>query len=467
MARSLAIRLTDFHAEFLCLQRLRGRTKVTGRLTIPLVSPVQEDDNETVLLTKRVTTFLKNNKIRNGQVFASIPREEVVLREIQLPLAVEENLQQVLTYELDRYTPFSKDEAHFAFEIVNRNLDANTLTLLLAAVDKARLQGYIKRLTLLGVTPSAIEITSTAMLNTLRQIRKLKDTTPSLPMPLLAMIDIHETGYELIITEGPYLRYTRSIPKSNNLMLHIGVELDKGIAAIKREKQDVQEVILGSSTGVQREHLTPDSLATHTGLHVVSAEPFASESMVLMGLGFRGLHNGTPTINLLPQQTQLQSPRRRYAPTLALIALLGCLMIGYIAIEVANNRATLKNINDQLSALSPQISSMTALQDQSTTVEQRLQTIDSLAPGHLGALDVLKELTTIVPDQSWLTNLTYKAHSVTLTGKAKSSPAHLISVLEHSALFYDVNFSEPVSGQEFRIQAKVRTNAIDINTDTP
>ena len=60
------------------------------------------------------------------------------MREIQLPLVVEENLQQVLSYELDRYTPFVKDEAHVGFEIVARNSEANTVTLLFAAVEKAR-----------------------------------------------------------------------------------------------------------------------------------------------------------------------------------------------------------------------------------------------------------------------------------------------------------------------------------------
>lgn len=463
MATSLAVRLTDVHTEFLCLQGSKGRARVTGRLTIPSASPVQEGANETVLLKKKVATFLKKNKIRNGQVFVSIPREEVVLREIQLPLVVEENLQQVLTYELDRYTPFSKDEAHFAFEIKARNSDANTLTLLFAAIEKARLQRYLKRLTLLGVTPTAIEVTSTAMLSTLRQIRTLTNTSPSLPAPLRVMVDIHETGYELIIAEGPHLRYTRSIPKSDDLVMNLGVELDKGIAAIKRERQDIQEVILGQ-TGMQRDALSPDTLAAHMGLHVASAEPFASESMVLVGLGLRGLNNDIPAINLLPQHTKPQSPRRRYAPTVALVGLVGCLTIGYIAVEVIHNRTALKDINDQLRILSPQISAMTALQDEATAVEQQLQKLESLAPDQLGVLDILKELTTIVPDENWLTNLTYKGHSITLTGKAKSSPARLISLLERSSIFYDVNFSEPVSGQEFRIHAKVRTLPI---TETP
>ena len=441
---------------------------MTGRLTVPTAPPSQETADDTGLLQKKVATFLKKNKIRNRRAFVSIPREEVVLREIQLPLVVEENLQQVLSYELDRYTPFVKDEAHVGFEIVARNLEAKTLTLLFAAVEKARLQRYLKRLTLLGVTPTSIEVTSTAMLCALRRLRSIKDTPPSRPTPLRVMVDIHETGYEFIIAEGTQLRYTRSILTLNNIVVNIEEELNKGIAAIKRERQDIQEVILGQG-GVQREHLSLDALATHIGVDVTSAQSFASESMVLVGLGLRGIHNDTPTINLLPQpqQTTPPSPRRRYAPTATLVALLGCVSIGYIGIDVMNNSTVLKEMNDQLRALSPKISAMTAVQDSATAVELQFQTLQSLAPNHHGVLDVLKELTTIVPDENWLTNLTYKGHSITLAGKTKSSPAHLISLLEHSSIFYDVNFSEPVSGQEFRIQAKVRTLPFIAGTDNP
>ena len=302
MTTSLAVRLTGLDTGFLCLQRSRGHARVTGRLTVPTAPPSQETADDTGLLQKKVATFLKKNKIRNGRAFVSIPREEVVLREIQLPLVVEENLQQVLSYELDRYTPFVKDEAHVGFEIVARNLEAKTLTLLFAAVEKARLQRYLKRLTLLGVTPTSIEVTSTAMLCALRRLRSIKDTPPSRPTPLRVMVDIHKTGYEFIIAEGTQLRYTRSILTLNNIVVNIEEELNKGIAAIKRERQDIQEVILGQG-GVQREHLSLDALATHIGVDVTSAQSFASESMVLVGLGLRGIHNDTPTINLLPQQT--------------------------------------------------------------------------------------------------------------------------------------------------------------------
>ncbi len=472
MATSLAVRLTPLHMELLCLQQSRSRLRVTGTLTIPATPATADAGTETARVKKQVTTFLKQNSIRNGQVFVSLPREEVVLREITLPLVVEENLAQVLTYELDRYTPFAKDEAYFSYQVMTRNAENNTLTMLFCAVEHARLQRYRTRMTAVGLTPTAIEVTSTAMLRSLSGPEVARTASPSGTAPLRAMVEVHEAGFELILAEGPLLRYARSVPKVDDVLRSIEVELDKAILSMKRHRNQILDITL-SQTVVHRDHILAETLEAHVGIPTRLADPFASESMALIGLGLRGLDQKAGPINLLPQDTAPHSPRRRYAPTVALLTLAIGLAIGYLALAFMNDRKTLNDVNEKLQAFSPAIATMTRLQDQTSTIQKQIQTLQSLMSNQHGALDILKEVTTVVPDQNWLTNLTYKGHSISLTGKANSSPAHLISLLEHSSVFYDVNFTEPVNGQEFRIQARIHTPAstevteVTEVTDTP
>ena len=47
------------------------------------------------------------------RVVVSLPPREVLRRTITLPAAVEENLRQALTYDLDRHTPFKPEELYF------------------------------------------------------------------------------------------------------------------------------------------------------------------------------------------------------------------------------------------------------------------------------------------------------------------------------------------------------------------
>lgn len=46
-------------------------------------------------------------------VYLSLPAERALRKTLRLPLAVEENLRQTLTFELDRQTPFKPDQVYF------------------------------------------------------------------------------------------------------------------------------------------------------------------------------------------------------------------------------------------------------------------------------------------------------------------------------------------------------------------
>ena len=52
---------------------------------------------------------------RNFRLLLCLPPEQVLQRTLTLPLAVEENLRQTLTFELDRYTPFRPEQVYFDF----------------------------------------------------------------------------------------------------------------------------------------------------------------------------------------------------------------------------------------------------------------------------------------------------------------------------------------------------------------
>lgn len=52
-------------------------------------------------------------------VVLMLPEDRVLRRTIRLPLAVEENLRQVIGFELDRFTPFKSEQAYYDFRVVD------------------------------------------------------------------------------------------------------------------------------------------------------------------------------------------------------------------------------------------------------------------------------------------------------------------------------------------------------------
>ena len=75
---------------------------------------------------------------RGGSVALVIGEANGFRRELEMPLAVQDRLQQVLGYELDRLTPLKPSELYYDFRISQRNLSAGTCTVELAAAPRMR-----------------------------------------------------------------------------------------------------------------------------------------------------------------------------------------------------------------------------------------------------------------------------------------------------------------------------------------
>ena len=79
------------------------------------------------------------------KVVIALPPRQVMRKTLVLPAAVEENLAQALSYDLDRHTPFRPDQLYFDAAVINRNPAAKTIGVdwvaaLKTAVDSARRQ---------------------------------------------------------------------------------------------------------------------------------------------------------------------------------------------------------------------------------------------------------------------------------------------------------------------------------------
>ena len=75
---------------------------------------------------------------RGGSAAVVIGEANGFRRELEMPLAVQDRLQQVLGYELDRLTPLKASELYYDFRVKHKNLSAGTCTVELAAAPRMR-----------------------------------------------------------------------------------------------------------------------------------------------------------------------------------------------------------------------------------------------------------------------------------------------------------------------------------------
>lgn len=81
---------------------------------------------------------------RGGAAALVIGESNGFRRELEMPLAVQDRLQQVLGYELDRLTPLRPSELYYDFRVRQRNLSAGTCTVELAAAPRMRVDPMLE-----------------------------------------------------------------------------------------------------------------------------------------------------------------------------------------------------------------------------------------------------------------------------------------------------------------------------------
>ncbi len=92
------------------------------------------------------------------KVVIGLPGDAVLLKALTLPLAAEENLEQVLAFEMDRHTPFKAEQVYFDYRILRRDAHNNRLELELAVVPREAVDKPLTQLAGWGVTPIAVTL---------------------------------------------------------------------------------------------------------------------------------------------------------------------------------------------------------------------------------------------------------------------------------------------------------------------
>jgi general secretion pathway protein L len=114
---------------------------------LPLQDPdvIQQLDQRLALQSSTSINLLLNPK-------------QVLRRQLQLPLAAETKLREVLGFEIDRQTPFSLDQVHFEHRVLERNPQTKQCHVELIVVSKALLEQKLQQLGPLASRVSAVDV---------------------------------------------------------------------------------------------------------------------------------------------------------------------------------------------------------------------------------------------------------------------------------------------------------------------
>jgi len=134
------------------LVRRRDRTAVT-RLGV-----VDIDDADPEAAKAGLRTLLQGQQLDRMRVSLLLPADRALRKAVDLPAAAEENLRQVLAFEMDRLTPFSADAVHFDVQVVDRDDETKRLRAGLTVLPRALVDPNVATLRRIGLNPVAVAL---------------------------------------------------------------------------------------------------------------------------------------------------------------------------------------------------------------------------------------------------------------------------------------------------------------------
>jgi len=391
-------------------------------------------------LNEAIRSFLPHFDPAKEPLYVCLSPDQTIGIELYLPQAAEENLQQVLEYEIERHLPFRREEVYYDFLPMGKKGDK--VGILLFAVPKKYLDEVLDVLSALDLKPEGVETTASAISNYLLFCKG------GIPGPAL-VLGGESQSWEMVglgakgngWREEPVLLYTHGLSQADWLK---GPGREIFHSCLREspecyswgETSDFLHFVEGDSL------LSKDLLALGKEKLVGDKEMAHPFFLPAAGAALRGLRESTLPINFIPgtgseKQGRMLSGLNMF---LALFLLIGLLVWG--GSYSIKGEMRLRQLQNEIQRLRPSVNKLLLKEDELKKLREELSFLSGMKERKGEILRALDELSRIVPSSSFLSNLRYREGSVELRGSAENA-SNLVPILERSPLFKEVESNAP------------------------
>ncbi|MBP1763209.1 MAG: type pilus assembly protein PilM [Firmicutes bacterium] len=266
--------------------------------------------------------------ISAGPIVAAINGRTVFMRDITFPLMQQEELQEAVRWDIEKYVPFPPDSYYYDFAVLNKRIETMEMDVFLAAAPKRTIDGLAEVFHKAGLKPMAIDIEPLAIYRTmenaensllvdigaeLSHITVFQDGAPALTRMIqscgnrfteriMESIGIDRTAAESMKrTALPEI-----LPQVNEFASDLAAELHRTIEYLQTQNKQVKLARIVLSGGGIKSLNLPQQLEQEMGLAVVVHDPFihleiddsferqyiqtvAPQMAVAVGLALRGV----------------------------------------------------------------------------------------------------------------------------------------------------------------------------------
>lgn len=142
-------------------KKVEIRGLVEARLEI---DPGMTEIQRQAAISAQINTLLKNAKIKTKNAVFCISGQTAFVRQLKVPSTTPERLQRIIQFEAKEQIPFPLEQTAFEYQVFPTD-SANELEVLLVAIRKDHIDGFMRLVKRTALNPLAISVSSLAVHN--------------------------------------------------------------------------------------------------------------------------------------------------------------------------------------------------------------------------------------------------------------------------------------------------------------
>jgi Tfp pilus assembly protein PilN len=399
----------------------------------------------------------KDFGIGKTDVVLVVPKQWVVVKSAGLPAAAGENLSQVVMYELDRFTPFSSDEAYYDYLVGGKTADKIDLSI--AAAKASTITEYTDKLTERGVAVKRVSFDLSSLATACRFATGKNSF-------IFAGVD--RNGIKGGVVDAGILKTAavQEFKGDDDLLMSVIVEdflADQNTYAGASSEGALTIVSFQDEMNSLQETLKSRAVATFevlNGMDRKLARPAGNgiTRASLAGGAIEQLWPPARGFNLLSKGIR-ERARKPFLLTALLAIIIASCVVASFFVPISTEQDRLKEIDRQINMRREEVRNVEKSKDQIDALNKKMALINNFKHDKPLYINLTKELTLIIPKNAWLTRVRIAGPLVNIEGYAPSATS-LIQILEASKYFEKAEFSSPT----FR-DARMNMDRFQIKTD--
>ncbi len=414
--------------------RVLSRIRMKGFKTYPMEDRYPTPEG----LASTVSMALSSLHASGTGVTLCIPKAWAVVKTVEFPSSVRDNLPDVVSYEMDRLTPFTREEALYDFRILQE--DGGRLSLVLVAARADLINPYIKALGERGFDVRKVIMNLSGLGTVCSYSHKCEDGI---------FFRLGENEYEAALFSGGLIAAVRAgslgTEDEKSRVNLISGEIRMLMEEAKKRGVSPQVILsLKSSSPTLREMLKLSMNATFKVFEEGGSTfglPSGEIPYDAVGGVLESLRPGTRGLNFLRKgvQEKVRTPLTLSVMLVAAILIIWGVSL-FVPVDVEKKR--LEEIQSEIAARKEEVRKVEALRKESDTLESEIAVISNFKGARPSTLDLVKELTGILPKKTWLSRVRITETTVEIEGYSASA-TELLPKLEASKYFKKVEFASP------------------------